>query len=333
MGQITQSQKKCSSIICIFFIFTILAIKGASSLSFAQEKKKQEITYDVAVTAISIAVSVQNRKGRHITDLRKEDFFVYENNQKKDITYFSYNFEAPLSLTVLLDVSGSMALQDKLSESKDALDYLMKYLLTDRDEVSLLIFADGDVEVASSFSKDKTDFLSDLEKTEAYGQTALNDAVGVSPDFANKGNNEKRALLLITDGIENDSEYSPEQAIEVARRVNIPIYTIGYKIPLDEQFLKKYKHSKGLTSLGIVKSLERFSEATGGKAFFVNKALALKNALRLIKQELSHQYIIGYTSYSDPDKEYRKIKVVTIKKSYRVRTREGYYSGEKKNPR
>ena len=330
MGQITQSQKKCSSIICIFFIFTILAIKGASSLSFAQEKKKQEITYDVAVTAISIAVSVQNRKGRHITDLRKEDFFVYENNQKKDITYFSYNFEAPLSLTVLLDVSGSMALQDKLSESKDALDYLMKYLLTDRDEVSLLIFADGDVEVASSFSKDKTDFLSDLEKTEAYGQTALNDAVGVSPDFANKGNNEKRALLLITDGIENDSEYSPEQAIEVARRVNIPIYTIGYKIPLDEQFLKKYKHSKGLTSLGIVKSLERFSEATGGKAFFVNKALALKNALRLIKQELSHQYIIGYTSYSDPDKEYRKIKVVTIKKSYRVRTRKGYYSGEKK---
>jgi len=305
-------------------------IKGASSLSFAQEKKKQEITYDVAVTAISIAVSVQNRKGRYITDLRQEDFFVYENNQKKDITYFSYNFEVPLSLTVLLDVSGSMALQDKLSESKDALDYLMKYLLTDRDEVSLLIFADGEVEVASSFSKDKTDFLSDLEKTEAYGQTALNDAVGVSPDFANRGNNEKRALLLITDGIENDSEYSPEQAIEVARRVDIPIYTIGYKIPLDEQFLKKYKRSKRLTASGIAESLERFSEATGGKAFFVNKALDLKNALRLIKQELSHQYIIGYTSYSDPDKEYRKIKVVTIKKSYRVRTRKGYYSGEKK---
>jgi len=92
MGQITQSQKKCSSIICIFFIFTILAIKGASSLSFAQEKKKQEITYDVAVTAISIAVSVQNRKGRHITDLRKEDFFVYENNQKKRHNLFQLQF-------------------------------------------------------------------------------------------------------------------------------------------------------------------------------------------------------------------------------------------------
>jgi len=321
--------KRTIAFVALFVTFVI----GTSRLSSSQEKKKQEIAYDVAVTAISIAVSVQNRKGRHITDLTEEDFFVYENNKKRDITYFSHNFEAPLSLTVLLDVSGSMALQDKLSESKDALDYLMKHLITDRDEVSLLIFADGDVEVASSFSKDKTDFLSVLERAEAYGQTALNDAVSVSPDFANKGNNEKRALLLITDGIENDSEYSPEQAIEVARRVDIPIYTIGYKIPLNEQFLKKYKRSQGLTASGIAESLERFSETTGGKAFFVNQALDLKNALRLIKQELSHQYILGYTSYTDPDNVYRKIKVVTEKKSYRVRTREGYYSGEKKRHR
>jgi VWFA-related protein len=331
MGQMTQSQKKCSSM-WVFSIFMLLVIiNGSFSLSFAQEKKRQEIAYDMAVTAISIAVNVQNRKGRHITDLTEEDFFVYENNKKRDITYFSHNFEAPLSLTVLLDVSGSMALQEKLSESKDALDYLLRHLLTDRDEVSLLIFADGDVEVASTFSNDKTDFLSVLERTEAYGQTALNDAVGVSPDFANKGNNEKRALLLITDGIENDSEYSPEQAIEVARRVDIPIYTIGYKIPLNEQFLKKYKRSKRLTASGIAESLERFSETTGGKAFFVNHILDLKNALRLIKQELSHQYILGYTSYTDPDNVYRKIKVVTKKKSYKVRTREGYYSGEKKD--
>jgi Ca-activated chloride channel family protein len=315
----------------VFLLFFVLIVE--LPLSVAQERKKQEIAYDVAVTAISIAVSVQNRKGRHITDLEEEDFSIYENEEEKEITYFSHDFEAPLSLTVLLDVSGSMALRDKLKESKDALTYLLKDLLTERDEVSLLIFADGDVEVASTFSREKTPFLSVMEKTDAYGQTALNDAVGVSPDFANRGNNEKRALLLITDGIENDSEYSSEQAVEIARRVDIPIYTIGYKIPLDEQFLKKYKRSKGLTAYGIVESLERFSEATGGKAFFVNKLLDMKNALRLIKQELSHQYILGYTSYTDADNEFRKIRVVTKKKGYKVRTREGYYSGEKKDSR
>jgi Ca-activated chloride channel family protein len=313
-------------------ILTFLAVLiGTFSFAFSQNKRKQEITYDVAVTAISIAVTVQDRKGRHITDLEKEDFFIFENDKQKEITYFSHDYEAPLSLTILLDVSGSMALQDKLEESKEAVNYLMKDLLADSDEVSLLIFADGEVEVASNFSNDKTGLLSVLERTEAYGQTALNDAVGVSPEFANRGNNEKRALLLITDGIENDSEYSPEQAVEVARRVDIPIYTIGYKIPLNEQFLKKYKRSEGLTATGIVESLEKFSEATGGKAYFINEPLDLKNALRLIKQELSHHYILGYTSYTDPDNEYRKIRVDTKKKSYRVRTREGYYSGEKKD--
>jgi len=315
----------------VFFLFFLLILFfGSSPPAFSQEKNKQEISYDVAVTAISIAVSVQDRGGRHITDLTEEDFVIYEDDEKKAITYFSHDYEAPLSLTVLLDVSGSMALQDKLAESKDALRYMIDSLLQDRDELALLIFADGEVEIASNFSGDRSGFLSVLDRTEAYGQTALNDAVGVSPDFANRGNNEKRALLLITDGIENDSEYSPEKAIEVARRVDVPIYTIGYKIPLNEQFLKKYKRSEGLTATGIIDSLERFSAATGGKAFFVDQTLDLKNALRLIKLELSHQYILGYTSYSDPDNDYRKIRVVTNKKRYRVRTREGYYSGEKK---
>jgi len=315
----------------VFFLFSFLIfLHGYSFICFSQEKNKQEISYDLAVTAISIAVSVQDRGGRHITDLTEEDFVIYEDDEKKNITYFSHDYEAPLSLTVLLDVSGSMALQDKLAESKEALRYMINSLLQDRDEVALLIFADGEVEIASNFSRDKSGLLSVLDRTEAYGQTALNDAVGVSPDFANRGNNEKRALLLITDGIENDSEYSPETAIEVARRVDVPIYTIGYKIPLNEQFLKKYKRSEGLTASGIIDSLEKFSTATGGKAFFVDQTLDLKNALRLIKLELSHQYILGYTSYSNPDNDYRKIRVVTSKKRYRVRTREGYYSGEKK---
>jgi Ca-activated chloride channel family protein len=307
-----------------------LFLLGVFSLSYGQEKKDEEIGYDIAVSAISIAVTVQDKKGRNINDLTEEDFLIYENNRKRDITYFSHDYEAPLSLTVLLDVSGSMALQDRLKESKEALRYLIKHLLDDQDELSLLIFADGEVEVATSFSKDKSEFLSVLERTEAYGQTALNDAVAVSPDYANKGENEKRALLLITDGIENDSEYSPEQAIEVARRVDIPIYTIGYKIPLSEQYLKKYKRSPTTTATNIVESLENFSQATGGKAFFLDYTVAFIMALREMIDELSHQYIIGYTSYTDPKSDYRKIRVVTSKKKHRVRTREGYYSGEKK---
>jgi Ca-activated chloride channel family protein len=313
--------------VCIF-----LVLFGASpTVSLSQEKQKEEITHDIAVSAISIAVTVKDKKGRFVKNLTKEVFRIYENGVNKEINYFSHNFEAPVSLTVLLDVSGSMALQDKFKDSKEALKYLIKYLIKPDDEISLLIFADGEVEVAVKFSKEKDGFLTILDRTEAYGQTALNDAVAVSPEFANRGTNEKRALLLLTDGIENDSQYSPQQAVEVARKVDIPIYTIGYKIPLSEQMLKKYKRGTETTATSIVHSLEKFSKATGGKAYFLNKLTEIIVSLRQIMEELRHQYILGYTSYKDLEREYRKILVTTPKKDYLVRTREGYYSGERKD--
>ncbi len=333
LRKITPNKKREAFLLSVTLILIFTAFINVSTLQpYSQEKKDKKISHTVAVSAISIAVTVHDKKGRYINDLAKEDFSIFENDEKKDITYFSHDFKAPLSLTILLDVSGSMALQDKLEESKESLKYLATSLLDLEDEFSLLIFADGEVEVAMNFSNNKNYFLEVLESTEAYGQTALNDAVAVTPEFANKGDSEKRAILLLTDGIENDSQYSHYQAVEIARRVDIPIYAIGYKIPLSDQYLKKYKHSPSLTSSGIVYSLERFSRATGGKAFFINQAEELKTALKEIKRELGYQYILGYTSYSNKESEYREIKVITTKKKYKVRTREGYYSGEKKFP-
>ena len=114
-----------------------------------QEKNNEDARYDISVNAITISVTVQDKGGRYINDLTQKDFEVYENNVRRTITYFNRDSNAPISLTVLLDVSGSMALQDKLAESQDALRELVTLALGPRDEVSLLIFADGEVEVAS----------------------------------------------------------------------------------------------------------------------------------------------------------------------------------------
>jgi len=306
----------------VFLFCSLLGLPG--TLLIQAQEPDQDPAYDISVSAISIAVSVRDKKGRFVDNLTPEDFLVYENDGRKEITYFKHDYAAPVSLTVLLDVSGSMALQERMKDCREALEYLLLYLLKPQDEVSLLIFADGQVEVAAPFSQDKARFLSVLARTEAYGQTALNDAVAVSPEYANRGKNEKRALLLLTDGVENDSQSSPDQAVEIARRVDVPIYIIGYRIPLGEQQLQKLKAAPSLTSAGIVAVLDRFSEATGGKAFFIERAFDLFAAMREIKKELSHQYIIGYTSYRDPEESYRNITVLTKKKNYRVRTRKGY---------
>jgi Ca-activated chloride channel family protein len=306
------------------FLTLGLAVTAAAWFSPAQEKKTKDLEYEISVRAISLAVTVQDRGGKYVDDLVPRDFTILENGVRLTMTYFKHDFGAPVSLTVLLDVSGSMAIQDKLAESKPALRHFLTSLLNPQDEASLLIFADGEVEVAARFSTDKSQLLAVLDRTEAYGKTALNDAVAASPEFANRGKNEKRALLLITDGIENDSRLTPYQALEVARRVDVPIYVIGYKIPLSEQYLEKYKKTAALTSAGIIATLDRFSQATGGRAFFVNRPEDLAQALDEIQKEVSHQYIMGYTSHLSPTNEYRKIQVVAAKKKYRVRTRQGY---------
>ena len=292
--------------------------------SSAQEKVQDQAAHEYVVRAITLSVTVQDSRGRFVNNLLEKDFTVYENNKKKPLTYFMHDFSAPLSLTVLLDVSGSMALDNKLEECKAALIHLARRLLRPRDEIALLIFADGQVEVASKHSTDKSQFISVLEKTAAYGQTALNDAVAVSPEFATRAKNEKRALLLLTDGIENDSQATPDQALEIARRVDVPIYTIGYKIPKSEQLLKEHKRSANLTEAGIIATLDDFSRATGGRAYFMNEPADLGAVVQEIKNEQSHQYLIGYTSYQDTSDLYRWIRVTTPNYKHKIRTRQGY---------
>ena len=292
--------------------------------SDGQDKAAELRGIGLTVTSVMIAVTVQTKRGQFVNDLNADDFTIYENGAKQALTHFQHDFRAPSSLTILLDVSGSMALQDKMKESRDALRRFITGSLNRKDETALLIFADGEVEVASGYSEDSSGLLEVLAKTEAYGKTALNDAVAASPEFARRGRYDKKALLLITDGIENDSQYSPAEAADIAKKVDVPIYTIGYKIPLDEQLLSKHKKAAGLTTIGIVESLDNFSRATGGKAFFADTPDGLDKALEEINREMGHQYIMGYTSHAAADVKYRKIKVVAKDKKLLVRTREGY---------
>lgn len=304
-------------------VLVFMAAAWPAAPLLAQENVQDKSAHEYVVRAITLAVTVQDGKGRFVNNLTQKDFTIFENNKKKPITYFNHDFGAPLSLTVLLDVSGSMAIDNKLDECKAALRNLATRLLRPRDEIALLLFADGQVEVAAKHSADKTLFLKELENAKAWGQTALNDAVGVSPEFATRAGNEKRALLLVTDGLENDSQSTPEQALEVARRVDVPIYTIGYKIPFNEQ-LTGLKRKEGTTSAGIVATLDKFSRATGGKAWFLNEPTDLADVIREIRNEQTHQYIIGYTSYQDTSDLYRWIRVATPNYKHKIRTRQGY---------
>jgi len=305
----------------LWALFTPLITPGQEKTG--QVVKVEKPAYNLTVNAVTLAVTVQDKRGHYVNDLQEKDFIIYENGERKTITYFEHNQAAPLSLTVLLDVSGSMALENKFEEARQALRIMAEKVLAPVDELALLVFADGQVEVAASHSTDRMAFLAALDKEKAYGKTALNDAVAVSPQFAVRAKNEKRALLLITDGLENDSQASVQQALDIARRVDVPIYVIGYKIPKAEEILARHRKSAGQTPAGIVQTLDLFASATGGQAFFLNNMEELLASIYEIKREQSHQYIIGYTSYRNSDR-YRRILVTTVRGHYRLRTRQGY---------
>jgi len=304
-------------------IFILFSPFTAITQEKTDQVRVEKPAYKVTVNAVTLAVTVQDNRGRYINNLQEEHFIIYENGEKKTISYFQHDEKAPLSLTVLLDVSGSMALDNKFEECRQALKILAEKVLSPRDEVALLVFADGQVEVAAGHSTDKTAFLAALDKEEAYGKTALNDAVAASPQYAIRAKNEKRALLLITDGLENDSQASAEGALDIARRVEVPIYVIGYKIPKAEEILARHKKSASQTPAGIIQTLDLFAAATGGRAFFLDNMEELLASIYDIKKEQSHQYIIGYTSYREDDR-YRRLLVITSKGNYRIRTRQGY---------
>ncbi|MDD8019804.1 MAG: VWA domain-containing protein [Acidobacteriota bacterium] len=312
-----------SWLLLLFLILVLLAPLIGTGQERTDQIRLDRPAYNLTVNAVTIAVTVQDKRGRYVNDLEKKDFIVYENDEKKAITYFEHDQAAPLSLTVLLDVSGSMVLENKFEEVRQALHIMAEKILAPDDEVALLVFADGQVEIAASHSADKAAFLSALDKEKAYGKTALNDAVAVSPQYAVRAKKEKRALLLVTDGLENDSQSSAGQALEIARRVDVPIYVIGYKIPKAEEILARHRKSASQNTAGLVATLDLFARATGGRAFFLNTMEGLLASIYEIRKEQSHQYIIGYTSYHD-DNRYRRIKVTTVKGHYRLRTRQGY---------
>jgi len=307
-------------IMIVFLSFLPFIFNPAEAFSFCQQEKP---AYNLTVRAITLAVTVQDSRGRYVNDLEARDFIIYEDKEKMPMTYFAHDQNAPLSLTVLLDVSGSMALENKFEECRQALHFLAEKLLSPQDEISLLVFADGQVEVAAHHSRDKSIFLAALDSEEPLGMTALYDAVAASPEFAVRAKNEKRALLLVTDGIENDSQLTADLALEIARRVEIPIYVIAYKIPRSEALLLKHKRAEGLTAAGIIRTLNSFALATGGRAFSLDNLAGLILAMSEIKKELSHQYLLGYTSYKT-ESNFKQIKVVTVRGKYRVRTRQGY---------
>lgn len=280
---------------------------------------KLQETEQVTVRLVMVPANVQDGKGRVVRGLESADFRLLDQHIPQKIEYFSVEGDAPVAIAFLLDVSSSMRYSGKLDAAKEAIRHFVD-ALRPQDRFALIAFADEQVAWITEFTSDRNRFLERLLVQEGFGQTALNDAVAATPGMVDRSTEGRKAIVLITDGVDNASRFTTEQAAELARRVEVPIYTLGFSA-IPETLRLKAAPVPGF------EVLRRFSDETGGSLFVIHDPDELKEAVVRINTELRYQYLLGYYPATTRwDGRFREIKLETTKSRYSVKTRKGYYA-------
>ena len=268
------------------------------------------------VTRVNILFTVTDKKGRFITDLGKDDFEVIENKKPQTIQQFAAESDLPLRLAVLVDTSNSIREQFRF-EQEAAIRFIQSVLRPRQDRLMLVSF-DSAAELVSDLTDDLTKLEQGVKSMRPGGGTSFYDAIY----FACKEklmmdqprDKFRRAMIVISDGLDTESRVSRDQALEMAQKADVVVYAISTNITRDD--------TEG------DKVLRYLAEETGGQAFFPFKIEDLDQSFENIANELRHQYNIFYRP--DPLKPDGLYHPVTVKAKGRkdvvIRARKGYYA-------
>ncbi len=267
---------------------------------------------------ITLTVTVTDQYGRYVSGLTKKHFAVFDEKAPQNIEYFSDD-DAPVTVGVIFDVSGSMS-GDKLSKARTALSRFIETSHT-MDEYFLIGF-NSRAQLLLDKTRDGNAVLDKLTFVDTKGQTALYDACYLGVEKVTRGAHPKRAVLLISDGQDNNSRYTFSELRRLLKESDVVVYSIGI-LGGNDPGSALGMHGQSL--------LDELSAVSGGKAFFPNTAAEMDEIFERIALELRHQYSIGYRPENFVnDGRWHKLKVkVTPPRGLPrlfVRSREGYYA-------
>jgi Ca-activated chloride channel homolog len=277
--------------------------------------KSDEQTLSVNVDLVNVLFTVADKKGKFIPDLKREFFTVYEDGKAQSITNFSADTNLPLTIALLVDVSGSV--RDRLRfEQEAAIEFFYSTLVRGKDR-ALAISFDSGVDLIQDYTDDPEKLAKSIRTMRAGGGTSLYDAIHLAASEKLRGQTGRRIMVVISDGDDNSSRLSMTEVLESVQRNDVVIYTIS-------------TNSAGLGGDGNNrgdKILKRFAEETGGKMFSPFKLQDLNSSFRNISEELRLQYALAYRPNNLlRDGSFRRIRVESTDKRYVVRARNGYYA-------
>jgi VWFA-related protein len=336
-------------------LLAMLSAFPAARLLTGQETP-QNATFSTGVNVVNLFATVRDNDGRIPSDLTKEDFVLQEDGRPQTIRYFSRETDLPLTLGLLVDTS--MSQRHVLPEERSASYTFFEHVLREDKDQAFVLHFDREVELLQdlTFSRLKLEkALLSLDTPMAHQQpggsgypgaggwrqfvgTQLYDAVLLASDELMRKQKGRKALVLLSDGVDFGSKVGISEAIEAAQRSDSLVYSIFFGESGDRpgNFGGLGGPRMGRRGGGMPrrqgerpdgkKILQRISKETGGSFFEVTKAQPIVKIYERVQQEVRNQYSLGYTS-DRPNSEsgYRRIALIANKKGLIVQTREGYY--------
>lgn len=307
------------------------AVKPAAGKK--QENPPQEDTEElesikIGSEVVLVNVLVTDEKNRYVERLTKEEFEIYEDGRKQELSFFAKQDE-PISLAILIDGSTSMVEGAKIDEARKAVRAILS-TSNPKDEAFLMKFDNG-ISILQEFTSDFDLLKSQVERIKPFGGTALNDAIIKGLVYAKKNSKRVRqALIMITDGLDQHSKNPISEVLQVAQLTGIPCYFIGLYTPQELQAFatgQRIKLEGGGTAENPTILLRQIAEETAGRAFFPATEFELPTVAKQIVDELRSAYALGYyPPTTSLDGKYHTIQVSSKSKKFIVRARRGYIS-------
>lgn len=295
----------------------------------------QQATFSAGVRVVNVLATVRDKQRQIIRDLTKDDFLLEEDGRPQAIRYFSPRADLPLTLGLLVDTSGSQ--RRVLGEQRQASHRFLNQVLREGQDQAFVIQFDHEVELLEELTSSREDLANALallvappplprhwqahQPSPRGGRisrgTSLYDAVLLASDELMREQTGRKALIVLSDGVDAGSKISLEDAIASAQRADTLIFSIRF---YDEQAYGRKRHLPDGK-----KTLERLAKETGGGYFEVSSKQPLERVFERMEEELRNQYSLGYTPDRQAGGEFRRIRLTTKQKGLLVQSTDGYY--------
>jgi len=297
---------------------TFVGLLTGATLAHARPASGQQPVFRASVDRVAVATIVRTKNGRPVTDLKQEDFQIFDSGVRRPIAEFRAE-QTPVSLAMLVDFSGSMDVADKRETAQQIAGHIVSWLTPGEDRIGLYSF-DRDLQEVSPLRAAPSDVLQKLQTIKPYGVTSLFDAIAKTGRMLAEHEGPRRAVVVLTDGVDNASALTAAEVSGIASSIDVPVYIVIVVSPLD----RSGKTTIDDTRLDAMLEgrLADLAHWTGGEIFAGMGPAQDSLAARQIVTELRQQYMLVFQPDTKPG--WHPIDIRTRQKDLVVRARGGY---------